>query len=76
MVEYTKEDVIQWKASAVTRAFMQAAYDNLRNLEEHLGGAAGENSLQDRFHCGYIAALKDYIEFKFDVEFQEEKKDE
>lgn len=38
----------------------------LYTLSETLQAEAGKDNLQDRFHCGYIAAIKDFLNVDVD----------
>ena len=64
----SKADFIDWKSHPVTKQ----VFDGLRQQEapvvETLTVSAGVDPLQDRFHAGYIAALRDFYLIRLEDE--------
>lgn len=57
----TKEDLLYWDQSPVTKIIKAGFQARVEELQEALGTNAGIDPLLDRFHAGYIAGLKDAI---------------
>jgi hypothetical protein len=60
------KDFTEWKAHPVTKLVFQHLQERSNAVKEVLADSAGIDSLQDRFHSGYIAAVKDILLVQFD----------
>lgn len=54
-----KQEFADWKSHPITKVVFDALREREVALLEILGTNAGENPLQDRYHAGYIAAVRD-----------------
>ena len=61
-----QQELEAWKSEKVTKVIMDLYKQRLYTLSETLQAEAGKDSLQDRFHCGYIAAIKDFLNVDVD----------
>lgn len=62
----TSKDFIDWKSHPVTKQVFQNLQERADAVKEILADSAGLDSGQDRFHSGYIAAVKDILLVQFD----------
>jgi hypothetical protein len=66
----TKSDFDDWKKSAVTKAFFQAAEERVEDAKEILVAQAGLDGVNDNFYRGFCHAYREMMDFR--VEFAEE----
>jgi len=62
----TKSDFLEWKSHPMTKKVFEALQERESGLKDRLALSAGEDVLQDRYHVGYLAALRDF--YLIDVE--------
>jgi len=55
----SKADFMDWKSHPITKQVFEGLREQEHTVMETLAVSAGTDSLQDRFHAGYIAALRD-----------------
>lgn len=67
----TKEDFLEWKQLAVTKALVNEWTLRIEGLQEELGNTAGLDPLTDRYKAGAIQAYKDLLNMEFEEEFSE-----
>jgi hypothetical protein len=55
------KDFTDWKSHPVTKLVFQNLQERAEAIKDILAESAGIDSQQDRFHAGYIAAVKDIL---------------
>lgn len=55
------DDFKDWKSNQVTKAVAAGLQARVEEILERLGNVAGEEPLQDRYHAGYIAGVRDFL---------------
>lgn len=58
----TAKDFIDWKSNPVTKAVFNDYKSRIEAHKDILSYVAGKDSLDDRFHAGYIQAFRDALE--------------
>lgn len=64
----SKADFIDWKSHPVTKQVFDGLREQELNVMETLAVSAGTDPLQDRYHAGYIAALRDFYLIRLEDE--------
>ncbi len=64
-MNFTKEDFIQWRQSAITKYVFDLVAKKLATGIEELSYRAGENPITDREYVGKIAAYRDLLGISF-----------
>ncbi len=66
----SKSEFTDWKSQPITQKVFKALKEREELVKDILASSAGEDSRVDRFHVGYIAALKDFylMDFSEDAE--------
>lgn len=62
----TKSDFIDWKSHPVTKEVFSLITERIQQLQEELGGTAGENVRQDAIKVGAIQANRDILELSIE----------
>lgn len=62
----SRSDFDVWMSDPVTKAFKTAMAESISQVKETLAFSAGINSTEDSFHRGYIAAMRDSLDFRVD----------
>lgn len=57
----TNDDFKDWKSNQVTRAVAAGLQARVEEIQERLGETAGTDPILDRYHVGYIAGVKDFL---------------
>ena len=65
----TKQEFADWKSHPITKAVFDALKEREAAILEVFATSAGVDPAQDRFHAGYIAAVRDvYLTSAEDVQ--------
>ena len=64
----TKQDFIDWKTHPVTKEVFASLIERIHQLQEELGGSAGEDVRQDAIKVGAIQACRDILDMSVDEE--------
>jgi hypothetical protein len=64
----SKADFIDWKSHPVTKQVFEGLREQEATVAETLAVSAGVDPLQDRYHVGYIAALRDFYLIRLEDE--------
>jgi hypothetical protein len=56
----TRSEFMEWKSHPVTKQVFQELAHKEEDCKNILSVSAGINATEDRFFCGYIAALRDF----------------
>ena len=62
----SKSDFIDWKSHPVTKEVFSSITERIRQLQEELGGSAGESVRQDAMKVGAIQACRDILELNIE----------
>lgn len=62
----SKSDFIDWKSHPVTKEVFSLIAERIQQLQEELGGSAGESVRQDAIKVGAIQANRDILELSID----------
>lgn len=60
----SKSEWTDWKQHNVTRAYFHAARERIEESKEILANSAGQDSDQDNFLRGFIAAYNEMLDFR------------
>ncbi len=61
MIEFTKDDFMQWRSEAVTKRVMLMIAKKIEEGKEELSHRAGDNPITDREMVGKLNGLRDVL---------------
>ena len=62
----SRQDFLDWKAHPVTKLVFEHLRQREGDIKEVLATEAGFDSTVDRYHTGYIAAIRDVVLMDFE----------
>lgn len=62
----TKQEWVDWKSNPVTKAFMLAMVERVKDAKDILSVSAGLDPVSDNFYRGFIAAYTEAQDFHID----------